>query len=113
MEDNLTTDNDVKEYQKRSYQDLSSEFQKLYPRVVQLIPLMYNRLTLVDNLSHKQAVAKIYNDHQHLYGFGKRNIRRNLPLDNESVPRRNRPTWPKNSIIKTEVASELSNTTQG
>ena len=65
LEDNLITDNDVKEYQKRSYQDLSSEFQRLYPRVVELIPLMYNRLTLVDNLSHREAVTKIYNDHQH------------------------------------------------
>src|SRR5690348_11272218 len=100
MEDNnLVTDNYIEEYQTRSYQDLSSEFQRLYPRVIQLIPLMYNRLTLVDNLPHKDAVTKIYNDHRHLSGFSKRNIRRNLPLDNETVPRRVRPSWPKNSVI--------------
>ncbi len=75
MEDNLITE--VKEYQIRSYEDLSSEFQRLYPRVADLIQLMYNRLTLVDKLSHKEAVAKIYNDHQHLSGFSRR--RRNLP----------------------------------
>ena len=69
MEDNLIAENDIKEYQQRSYQDLSSEFQTLHPRVVHLIPLMYNRLTLVDNLSHKEAVAKIYNDHRHLSGL--------------------------------------------
>jgi hypothetical protein len=88
MDDNLIPENDVKEYQKRSYEDLSSEFQRLYPRVVQLIPLMYNRLTLVDKLSHKEAVTKIYNDHRHLSGFSKRNMRRNLPLENSSIPRR-------------------------
>jgi hypothetical protein len=98
-ENHLVAGSDVKEYQKRSYEDLSSEFQRLYPRAVELIPLMYNRLTLVDKLSHKKALAKIYNDHQHLShaGFSKRNIRRNLPLDNATVPRRIRPSRPKNS----------------
>lgn len=112
MEDNLIPENDVKEYQKRSYEDLSSEFQRQYPRVVQLIELMYNRLTLVDKLSHKEAVAKIYNDHRHLPGFSKRNIRRNLPLENSSVPRRIRPSWPKNSITKSDDTSKLSVTIQ-
>jgi hypothetical protein len=99
ISDNLIPENDIKEYEKRSYQELSSEFQKLYPRAVELIPLMYNRLTLVEKLSHKKALAKIYNDHQHLSraGFSKRNIRRNLPLDNATVPRRIRPSRPKNS----------------
>jgi hypothetical protein len=41
------TEDDVQEYQKRSYQELSSEFQRKYPRVIQLIPLMYNRLTVM------------------------------------------------------------------
>jgi hypothetical protein len=112
MEDNLIPENDVKEYQKRSYEDLSSEFQRQYPRIVQLIELMYNRLTLVDKLSHKEAVAKIYNDHRHLSGFSKRNIRRNLPLENSSVPRRIRPSWPKNSPTESNEASKLSATIQ-
>jgi hypothetical protein len=103
---------DDKEYQKRSYQDLSSEFKRLCGRAVQLVPLMYNRLTLVDNLSHKEAVAKIYNDHRHLSGFSGRNIRRNLPSDNVTVPRRIRPSWPKNIITKDDDASRLSNTIQ-
>ncbi len=112
MEDNLIPENDVKEYQKRSYKDLSSEFQRQYPRAIQLIELMYNRLTLVDKLSHKEAVAKIYNDHQHLSGFSKRNIRRNLPLENSSVPRRIRPSRPKNSKTETGKVPKLSITIQ-
>jgi hypothetical protein len=103
MEDNLLTEDDVKEYQKRSYDDLSSEFQRLYPRVIRLIPLMYNRLTLVDKLSHKEAITKIYNDHRDLPGFSRRNICRDLPLDNATVPRRIRPSRPKNSIIESEA----------
>src|SRR5215831_19515019 len=110
MEDNLLTEDDVKEYQKRSYDDLSSEFQRLYPRVIRLIPLMYNRLTLVDKLSHKEATAKIYNNHRDLPGFSRRNIRRYLPLDNATVPRRIRPSRPKNSTIESEEAPELSGT---
>lgn len=113
MKDNLITDKGIKEYQTRSYQDLSLEFQTLYPRVIQLIPAMYNRLTLVDNLSHKEAVAKIFNDHRHLSGFSRRNIHRNLPLNNASVPRRIRPSWPKNSATETAPSSELSHTIHG
>ena len=73
---------------------------------------MYNRLTLVDNLSHREALAKIYDDHKHLSGFSRRNIRRNLPLDNVTVPRRIRPSWPKNSITEGDEASGLSNAIQ-
>jgi hypothetical protein len=115
VEDNLITENDVKEYQNRSYQELSSEFRSLYPkgwRFVHLISLMYDRLTLVDNLSHKEAEAKIYNDHQDLPGFSRRNIRRNLPLDNATVPRRIRPSWPKNSNTKSHEMPKLSHTIQ-
>jgi hypothetical protein len=69
-----------------TYEELSVEFQRLYPtvsRAIQLIELMYNRLTRVDKLSHKSAIAKIYGDHQHLPGFSQRNIRRSLmSLDN-------------------------------
>jgi hypothetical protein len=112
--DNLCSIN--KEYQNRTYDDLSSEFQRLYPsavRVFELIALMYNRLTLVEKLSHKVAVAKIYNDHTHLVGFSERNIRRYLPTDNPSVPRRVRSQWPKNNDIGANTSSKLSNTIQG
>src|SRR5829696_8957209 len=76
----------------RTYDELSKEFQQLYPNVLrarQLIGLMYNRLTMVDKLSHKNAVAKIYKDHKHLPGFSQRNIRRSLTsLDNPNISHR-------------------------
>jgi hypothetical protein len=115
MKDNLSVIN--KEFQSRTYKDLSLEFQKLLPSAVrasELIALMYNRLTLVENYSHKEAVTKIHDDHKHLAGFSSRNIRRSLPLDNQNVPRRVRPLWPKNSQTEDIVPSELrSNTIQG
>jgi hypothetical protein len=95
----------------RSYQDLSSEFQRLYPsavRAFELIPLMYNRLTLVDKLSHKEACTKIYDDHKHLSGFSQRNIRKFLPLDNPVIPRRVRPSCPKNSCVETNEPEKYS-----
>ncbi len=73
---------------------------------------MYNRLTLVEKLPHKDAIAKIYNDHKHLPGFSQRNIRRNLPSDNPYVPRRVRTAWPKNSSTTSNVYSRLNNTIQ-
>src|SRR6185437_10718264 len=88
------------EYKIRTYEDLSSEFQKLYSQVVrayQLIPQMYNRLTLVDRLSHIEAMLKIANDHKHLLGFSDRNVRRYLPSHNPNIPRRVRTPRPKNS----------------
>ncbi len=88
------------EYKTRTYEDLSSEFQKLYPQAVrayQLIPQMYNRLTIVDRLSHKEAMLKIANDHKHLPGFSDRNVRRYLPSYNPNRPRRVRTPRPKNS----------------
>ncbi|MFL6320889.1 MAG: hypothetical protein ACJ72U_12610 [Nitrososphaeraceae archaeon] len=112
-QDNLPAIN--KEYQNRTYDDLSSEFQKVHPialRGFQLIGLMYNRLTLVEKFSHKEAVTKILNDHKHLAGFSKRNISRNLPLDNPCVQRRVRTSWPKNSPTKVNESSKLSNITQ-
>ena len=114
MKDNLATENINAEYQKRSYDDLSSEFQRLFPsavRTIELIQLMYNRLTLVEKLSHKTALTKIYNDHKHLSGFSRRNIRRNLPLDNRGIPRRVRPSWPKNSDTQDNELAKLSTTT--
>jgi hypothetical protein len=111
MKDNLFLIS--KEYQNRTYDYLSSEFQKVQPYVVrafELIGLMYNRLTIVDKFSHKEAVAKIQNDHKHLPGFSERNIRRYLPLDNPSVPRRVRSQCPKNSVVETNEPSKLSDT---
>jgi hypothetical protein len=105
-----------KEYQNHSYDDLSSEFQKVYSsavRAYQLIASMYNRLTLVENFSHKDAVAKMQNDHKHLAGFSKRNISRSLPLDNPRVPRRVRPSWRKSSCTEANTPSKLCSTIQG
>lgn len=102
-----------KEYQYRSYDDLSYEFQKVLPSIVrafELIGLMYNRLTIIEKFSHKEAVAKIQHDHKHLPGFSERNICRYLPLDNPSVPRRVRSQWPKNSVAGTNEPSKLSDT---
>jgi hypothetical protein len=99
------------EISNRSYEDLSLEFQKLYPyavRAFKLIPLMYNRLTLVDKLSHKEASTKICDDHRHLSGFSKRNIRRYWPSNNPITPNRVRPPCPKNSFSKIKEPSELS-----
>ena len=88
-----------------TYEELSLEFQRMYPyvsRAIQLIGLMYNRLTLKDKLSHKEAISKICKDHKHLQGFSQRNIRRSLmELDNPNIPHRRsrkiRPSWP-NSV---------------
>ena len=105
----------TEEYEHRTYEDLSNELQKIYPaaaRAFELIPLMYNRLTLVDGLNHKDAIEKIVADHQHLSGFSARNIRRHLPSDNPTVPKRIRPSWPKNSITETSNVSKLSGTEQ-
>jgi hypothetical protein len=103
------------EYKSRTYEDLSKELQEIYPvaaRAYGLIPLMYNRLTRIDGLSHKNAVEKIVADHQHLSGFSARNIRRHLPPDNPLVPKRIRPLWPKNSSTETASSSQLSNIEQ-
>jgi hypothetical protein len=58
-QDNLVATN--KEYQNRTYNDFSSEFQKVHPsavRAFQLIALMYNRLTLVEKLDHNSQLQK-------------------------------------------------------
>jgi hypothetical protein len=99
------------EYKTRTYEDLSSEFQKLYSQVVrayQLIPQMYNRLTLVDRLSHKEAKLKIANDHKHLPGFSDRNVRRYLPPYNPNTPHRVRTPRPKNRSTKSADYAKLS-----
>jgi len=106
----------AEEYEQRTYEDLSNELQKIYPvaaRAFELIPLMYNRLTLVDGVTHKDAVEKIIADHQHFTGFSARNIRRYLPSDNLTVARRIRPSWPKNSTTEIKGVPQLSNIEQG
>jgi hypothetical protein len=105
----------AEEYEQKTYEDLSNELQKIYPaaaRAYELIPLMYNRLTLIDRLTHKNAVEKIIADHQQLFGFSARNIRRYLPSGNPLLPKRVRPPWPKNIHTETESQSQLSNTEQ-
>jgi hypothetical protein len=105
----------TEEYEQRTYEDLSDELQKIYPavaRAFELIPLMYNRLTLVDGLPHKDAVEKIIADHQHFTGFSARNIRRYLPSDNPLFPKRVRSSWPKNSNTETESSLQLSSNEQ-
>jgi hypothetical protein len=105
IEDNIATS---------TYEELSIEFQRMYPivsRAFQLVELMYNRLTTEDKLSHKKAIAKIYEDHKHLQGFSERNIRRSLmSLDNPNIPHRSsrkiRPTWPNSDIEATDDASK-------
>jgi hypothetical protein len=66
----------------RSYEDLFrvSKTVSSVVKALELIPLMYNRLTLVHKLSHKEAFTKRCNDHKHLSGFSQRNIRRYLLL---------------------------------
>src|SRR5437764_13863334 len=99
------------EYKTRTYEDLSLEFQKLYPQAVrahQLIPQMYNRLTRVDGLSHKEAILKIANDHKDLPGFSDRNVRRYLPSLNPNIPHRVRTPRPKNSATKAVDNAKLS-----
>jgi hypothetical protein len=105
----------IDEYEQRTYEDLSKEFQELYPaaaRAFELIPLMYNRLTLVDGQTHKVAIKKILTDHQNLSGFSARNIRRYLPSDNPTIPRRIRSSWPKNSDNHTSTNEKLSSNEQ-
>ncbi len=105
------TDLIVNSFQNRTYDELSIEFRQLYPaalRAFQLIPLMYNRLTLVDSLTHKVALRKIYDDHKDLPGFSRRNIYRSLPKDNPCIPRKIVPERHKTSSTVTEMANSLS-----
>lgn len=97
----------------KSYSELSKEFRELYPTVVyafQLVPKMYNTLTLVDRFSHKAALKKIMDDHKDLPGFSKRNIGRYLPSDNPGIPRRIRPRRPNSSQTISMQGTNLSDT---
>jgi hypothetical protein len=98
----------IAEYESRKYEDLSKEFKEKAGRVCDLIELMYNRLTLVDKLSYKQAITKIRDDHADIPGFSLRNISRNLPLDNPTVPRRVTPRCHNSSPTHNAVAERLS-----
>lgn len=103
------------DYNRRTYEDISREFQALFPsamRAFQLIPLMYHRLTFVDKFSHSEAVQKIHNDHHHIPGFSRRSITRYLPTDSPMVPHRVRPSWPKNSDTQTDGDVKLSSDEQ-
>jgi hypothetical protein len=99
--------------QDKTYLELSVEFRQLYPTAnyaFQLIPKMYDRLTLVDKLTHKVAIAKIGEDHRDLPGFSGRNIVRYLPADNPNIPRRVRPSRLKPIGTVNNVVPKLSNT---
>ena len=67
---------------------------------------MYDRLTLVDGMAHKEAFEKIRDEHRHLSGF-ERNIQRYLYADNPN-PRR-----PKNKAIEIAKQLELSRENEG
>jgi hypothetical protein len=99
----------------KTYTELSEEFKSLYPTVVrafELIPLMYNKLTLDEKKTHKEAMQKIYEDHKHLSGFSMRNVRRYLPSNNPITSRRVRPPCPNSSDTEITSPVELSNTTE-
>lgn len=94
-------------YRNRTYQELSEEFKKLYPiavRAFELIPQMYNRLTLVDKLTHREALSKMYFDHKDLPGFSSRNIQRYLPSDNPNKP--TRVVTPRHKSSRTELNTD-------
>lgn len=103
-----------------TYEELSNEFKKLYPTVLRslkLISLMYDRLTMEDRLSHKEAMSKIYEDHKHLQGFSQRNIRRSLmSLDNPNIPHRTsrkiRPSWPNSADSGGSIDVEVRENTE-
>jgi hypothetical protein len=100
-------------YNEKTYAELSNEFRELYPTALyafQLIPRMYNTLTLVEKFSHKAALKRLINDHKDLPGFSKRNIHRYLPLDNACVPRRVRTPRPKSSKTESNDGTKLSGT---
>ena len=105
-----TYDDFVPEFQLRSYEELSKEFREKISRAVELVPMMYNRLTLIDHLSHKQAMMKIFQDHIHIPGFSFRNMRRYLPLDNPMVPRRVGTTCPNSILTINTVGKKLNPT---
>lgn len=112
----MSSENYDSKNKEKTYAELSKEFRELYPTVVyafQLIPKMYNTLTLIDKLSHKSAVRKIYQDHKDLSGFSARNIRRFLPTDNACIPRRIRTRRPKVNAASIGSQGKLATTKTG
>ncbi len=98
---------------RKTYKELSKEFTELFPsarRAFELIPLMYNRLTLVDGFAHKDAITRIRDDHKHLSGFTSRNIYRFLPSDNPQIPRRVVTPRHKKSNTKEDDTKTFSGT---
>jgi hypothetical protein len=96
-----------KEHETRTYEDLLAECRRHWYRAIEIIPTLYNRLTLVDGYSHKRAMSRMLNDLGDLPGFSRRTMIRYLPSDNANVPRRVRaltPEWRKNSVTKTQMA---------
>ncbi|MEP0824574.1 MAG: hypothetical protein HRF40_03740 [Nitrososphaera sp.] len=97
-------------YRYRSYIEISAEYRDLHAAVTranELIPQMYNRLTLVDGYDHPGAMQKMYEDHRDLRGFSLRNIRRYLPTDNPIVPRRVRTSRPKQDCPHSDQTSNI------
>jgi hypothetical protein len=85
----LASNEDInKELLSRTYEELSEEFKEKVVRAVELVPMMYNRLTIIDKMPHNEAIKKIIDDHRQVHGFSSRNIIRYLPPDNPSVPHR-------------------------
>ena len=72
--------------------------------------MMYNRLTFVDNVSHKEALIRIRNDHRNLEGFSARNIHRYLPSSNPNIPRRVVTPRHNNSLTETKQVEKFSPT---
>jgi hypothetical protein len=72
----LASNEDInKELLSRTYQQLSEEFKEKIVRAVELVPMMYNRLTIVDKKSHSEAIRKIIDYHRQVSGFSSRNIK--------------------------------------
>jgi hypothetical protein len=94
-----------------TYEELSQILKDHLNPVPKIIEAMYNILTKGRGMSHKEAIAKIYEDHKDLPGFSQRNIRRCLPEDNPKVPRRRsrriRPKWPKDTGVAAEEHAEV------
>jgi len=89
------------EYQLRTFEELRAELLYHLPhvyRAIQLVPIIYDRLTLIDGRSHKEAffeICKIFAQVRRNFpeerGLSDRNLYRYLPEDNPHVPRRIRP----------------------
>ncbi len=89
------------EYQLRTFEELRAELLYHLPhvyRAIQLVPIIYDRLTLIDGRSHKEAfseICKIFAQVRRNFpeerGLSDRNLYRYLPEDNPHVPRRTHP----------------------